>query len=106
MGMESEYTNTIIVVAEYYIIVSGALGVYFLPTIIAFSRGHFQRYEITAVNILAFSFVCWIVPLIWSVGRSQKTPIKKKSGAEIKWLRERDHLPRVSNLPPPIPTTS
>jgi hypothetical protein len=41
---------------------------YFLPTIIAYRRKHRQKDPIFLINLfLGWTFICWIVSLIWSV---------------------------------------
>ena len=44
------------------------LAIYFIPTIIAFIRGHASKWGIMLVNlILGFTGVGWLFALIWSV---------------------------------------
>jgi hypothetical protein len=49
------------------IIVTG-LAVYFVPTIIAFSRNHKNKVAIFLLNLLAgWTFLGWVGALVWSV---------------------------------------
>lgn len=61
-----------------------ALAAYFLPTIIAFVRGHASKWGIFATNLLlGWSLIFWIVTLIWSLsnkGQSQTTIVNVGSG--------------------------
>jgi Superinfection immunity protein len=48
--------------------VLGLFVAYFLPTIIAASRGHLSTGAIFVVNLLAgWTIVCWLWALIWSL---------------------------------------
>ena len=47
--------------------VFGILAIYFLPSIIAVNRNHKNRIPIILVNILlGWSFVAWVLALVWS----------------------------------------
>ena len=40
---------------------------YFVPSFVAFSRGHQNRAAILALNIfLGWTFIGWVVALVWS----------------------------------------
>ncbi|WP_305862334.1 superinfection immunity protein [Helicobacter cholecystus] len=42
----------------------------FLPTIIAFARGHKSRFGIFVLNFfLGWTFVFWVVSLAWALGK-------------------------------------
>ncbi len=44
---------------------------YFLPSVIAFSRKHFNSASIFVLNLfLGWTFIGWIVALVWAVGNS------------------------------------
>jgi hypothetical protein len=46
------------------------LAIYFIPTIIAVARHHKNALAIFLINfLLGWSFVGWVVALIWSVTR-------------------------------------
>ncbi len=48
--------------------VAGGLGIYAIPTIIAFSRGHQNAAAIVALNILlGWTFLGWVASLVWSL---------------------------------------
>ena len=60
------------------------LAVYFLPTIVAFVRGHQNRVAICVINLfLGFTFVGWIVCMIWHLRMSSvqrlNAPSRKKN---------------------------
>lgn len=41
---------------------------HFMPTIVAFARGHGSKWAIFAVNLLlGWTVICWIWALIWSL---------------------------------------
>jgi uncharacterized membrane protein YGL010W len=45
-----------------------AIGVYFLPVIIASKRGHHQTNAIGALNtFLGWTFIGWVVAFVWAV---------------------------------------
>ena len=47
-----------------------SLVVYFLPTIIALTRGHRNALAIFLLNFfLGWTFIGWVVALVWSVTR-------------------------------------
>lgn len=51
------------------------LGLSFLPTIIAFKRRHPQKVPILLVNFfLGWTFIGWIVALVWSTTKSSLQP--------------------------------
>jgi len=44
------------------------LSVYFLPSIVAYSRGHYNATSIAMTNLLlGWTGIGWIVALVWSV---------------------------------------
>ncbi|QCI63240.1 superinfection immunity protein [Phreatobacter stygius] len=50
------------------------VGIYFIPTIVAFSREHDYRWVICALNIVGgWTFVLWGVALVWAVYPTNKT---------------------------------
>lgn len=54
-----------------YLVVSALL--YFLPAFIALLRGHHNGFAIFLTNLLlGWTFIGWVVALIWSVTASQK----------------------------------
>lgn len=58
-------------IAIVLVFVGIALGaaLYFLPTIIAFNRGHASKWGIFVVNFLfGATFIMWIIALIWALG--------------------------------------
>ena len=47
---------------------STAIGIYFLPAIIGFSRGHHNSAAIFLLNLfLGWTFLAWVAALVWSV---------------------------------------
>lgn len=60
----SETSSTLLFLA----LIAAAAALYFVPTIIAFKRGHRYRWPILAINIAgAWSGVGWIACLIWAL---------------------------------------
>ena len=52
------------------------LVIYFIPTVIALKRNHINKVPIILVNILlGWSFIGWIVALIWACSNSDKPVI-------------------------------
>jgi hypothetical protein len=50
------------------LVVAVAIGLYFLPTIVASSRGKANTGAIAALNILAgWTFVGWVVAMVWAM---------------------------------------
>lgn len=53
---------------ELLIVLDICLAIYFIPTIVAFMRGHRNRVAILLTNLfLGWTGLGWIVALIWSV---------------------------------------
>ncbi|TWT41096.1 hypothetical protein RAS1_37880 [Phycisphaerae bacterium RAS1] len=80
------------------------LFVYFLPTIVAVHRNHYNTTAIFALNLLlGWSFVGWVVALVWSLTapppaypREIGAPLSPASGrvaSELDALRERASAP-------------
>ncbi len=52
---------------EVVIILLAILGVYFIPTIVAFGRGHRNTVAIVILNIfLGWTFLGWVAALVWA----------------------------------------
>jgi hypothetical protein len=52
---------------EILIVLAIVGGLYMLPTIIAFSRGHHQAVAIAVLNVfLGWTFLGWVGALVWS----------------------------------------
>jgi hypothetical protein len=66
--------NSLLWLISLILICMFALG-YWIPTIIAFARGHIDRWWILIFNfVLGFTFVGWIVGILWAlnkIGRSK-----------------------------------
>jgi hypothetical protein len=46
---------------------TGAIAIYFLPTIVAVKRGKRNRTSIIMVNVLlGWTFIGWVVALVWA----------------------------------------
>lgn len=44
------------------------LGAYFVPTIVAFSRRHHNRFAILALDVfLGWTLLGWVLALVWSL---------------------------------------
>ncbi len=58
---------------EFLILWLFALAIYFLPLVIALSRGHPQWGPILVINLfLGWSLIGWVVALAWSVRSTEK----------------------------------
>lgn len=79
------------------LILCGALAIYFLPTLIAVRRGHHNGTPIFMLNLfLGWTFLGWVVALIWSfsaidagpppVADSLKYKDRKKCPACAEWI--------------------
>ena len=50
------------------------LGIYFLPTTLAFGQQHRQAVPILLVNLfLGWTFIGWVVALVWAAMKERKT---------------------------------
>jgi hypothetical protein len=57
--------------AFYAVITLFSLSLHFLPSIIAFKRGHSDFTMIVLINLfLSWTVIGWIVALVWSLSRS------------------------------------
>lgn len=57
----------------FFIIVVLSAILHFLPSIIAFNRGHTRRIAILVLNILlGWTIIGWIILLIWSLDRQSR----------------------------------
>ena len=66
------------------------IGLYFLPTIIARKRKHKNKNPIIALNLfLGWSFVCWIICLVWSLSDNVKAEDPNKI-INVKPIKTRD----------------
>lgn len=53
-----------------------SIAAYFIPTIIAIARSHDNQWAIAAVNLLlGWSFIGWVVALVWSLTSSEPTQV-------------------------------
>ena len=56
-------------------ILAGVAGIYLLPTIVAQTNRHHQATAITALNILlGWTFVGWVVSLVWALTKPPRNP--------------------------------
>ena len=52
--------------------------IYFIPSIISFKVKHLEKYSIFFLNLfLGFTFIGWIIALLWSLSNSQKHYVRK-----------------------------
>lgn len=49
--------------------------IYFLPTIVAFQRGHGYKVVILVMNLFAFTGILWLASMIWAVFPAEKALI-------------------------------
>jgi hypothetical protein len=62
---------------------------YFLPSVIAFSKQHHQRYAILVLNILAgWTGVFWLAALIWSLTARQLTYADLHQEPTPQWVHD------------------
>lgn len=62
----------------YFLFVLIMCFIYFVPTIVAFGRGHKNALAIFILNLfLGYTLVGWVIALIWAVYNSE-TPAKKR----------------------------
>ena len=55
---------------ELLLVLLIALAIIFLPTIIAFNRGHHNRWPIFWLNFfLGLTLIGWVVALVWALSR-------------------------------------
>ena len=65
-------------IAEFIFIFT-LLFIYFVPTFVAYSRQHKNALAIFILNLfLGYTFVGWVVALIWAVYNSENKTGKKK----------------------------
>ena len=51
-----------------FLIITGALILYFVPSLVAGQRRHHNQAAILALNLfLGWTFVGWVVALVWSL---------------------------------------
>ncbi len=51
------------------------LAIYFIPSLVAYKKQHIQKQAILILNIfLGWTFIGWVVALIWSVTKRENTP--------------------------------
>lgn len=56
----------------HWLFVIFALAISFLPTIIAFSKGHVNKWAIFLLNLfLGFTIIGWVVALIWAIKKPE-----------------------------------
>lgn len=57
---------------------------YFVPSIVAWTRGHNNRVAITALNVLlGWSVIGWIVAMVWSLMASQNSSQRVETPTHI-----------------------
>lgn len=56
----------------------GSVALYFVPTIIAFHKGHPQKKYIALINtLLGWTLLGWILVLIWALNTTETTELKQ-----------------------------
>ena len=62
-----------------FILILILLLVYFTPTLTAYARGHKNILAIFILNLfLGYTFVAWVIALIWAVYNTEATKSPKK----------------------------
>jgi hypothetical protein len=66
------------------------IGLYFLPMIIAFYRGHPHPWILSLLNfLLGFTGIVWLLCLIWSLAeRRQPQPLPYETGRREPTIRD------------------
>ena len=64
--------------ALIFIVIVGVL--YFIPTIIAFSRSHAYKFVILGLNVAGFTGILWLISFVWAVWPSNKSLIDPVAG--------------------------
>jgi uncharacterized membrane protein len=89
---ENEFLSNVFVFALILVIII----IYFAPSFIAYSRNHLNRQVIYIINFLAgWTFVGWMVALVWSLMRSSATAKEKGASAQVE---KQEHLKTESPL--------
>ena len=61
-----------LVAARVGLLIAGSLAVYFIPTMVALSRGHHQSTAIVMLNILlGWTLLGWVIAIVWAVSATQ-----------------------------------
>ena len=64
-------SSSVLLILVFPIVFAMGLCIYFVPTIVALSRKHLQKTAIILLNIfLGWTFIGWVVALVWSVMRT------------------------------------
>ena len=64
---------------------AGVLAGYFLPALLAYARGHDQRFAIGMINLaLGWTILGWFVALLWSI-----TAIEPDGSSKPIWRRRK-----------------
>lgn len=62
------------------ILIVVGFGVYFVPTIIAFTRNKSNKVAILALNfLLGWSLIGWVISLVWALSQEQKQTIVQQN---------------------------
>ena len=114
-------THAVVAAIGICILVVIALGIYLLPTIIAFRRDHHYKFIIMGINIvMGLTGVGYLVAFVWAVWPSKTsvldpliaspTSIKVEDGKQIysRWGEYKQAFGSTANpttvVPPPSPT--
>ena len=67
------------------------LGIYLIPTLVAYSQQHHHVYAIAFLNVLSgWTLLGWIGALVWAFRAEESYPQKKESSPEAKASEEID----------------
>lgn len=68
--------DVFLIVSFWFIIIVIAVSIYFIPSIIAFKRGHKNRFAIFLLNfLLGLTSIGWVIALVWAVTNSQDSVV-------------------------------
>jgi len=69
-----------LVILVFLVVAVVGLGIYFVPTIIAFARKKSNKVAIFALNLfLGWSLVGWVVSLVWALSEDQRPTIVQQN---------------------------
>lgn len=81
------------------ILIIFAIALYFIPTIISISKGRDNTVAIFVLNLfLGWSFIGWIVALVWAVSNNSNQQIIINSNAPSSEINSTNHLDQLEKL--------
>lgn len=69
---------------DHFFVVAAVVGLYLLPVIIAFIRGHKSRWAILVLTVLfGWTIALWFFALIWSLAGGQESQVVVNVGNTV-----------------------